>query len=488
MRHITLFLILFLASCFPLKAQEIYRPGFGVVLDYSIHNNRLIIHTTAGDFERIRENVYTPYSWFNKYFISQNIPAGETYEVENGAFVVRNDFIINHELPEYSVRFNSNQYVATYSGLYIDSVLHTEISYCSGAIRTFNDTTYVCFDGLALYDGGELITTYNGITASSFFIYGKDLGAISDIYVCGTKWYALCRNALFSISITNETIDTLLFLPDLDANASGRFLIDHSSEKNLLGFLGSNYFNLNIQENELELITQSPSTIRNIDVGTRLLITNQYGVYDVDKQGGGEINYYAKGNYHGTVQYEDAIYAFSNDGLFILNKGGAELLVPFEANIHSAQLKGNILKLGSTSGIWTFDLSSIKPHLARASFIYERILIAFALLTLIFAIYIVRQKRRQSYFSNHNATRDTIDAYIDEHIRQVTILEVCSHFKVSQSRLYEILAPIKPGELIRQKRMKIVQEGLSQNSTIESISEASGFSKEYLRKFVLPKL
>ena len=56
------------------------------------------------------------------------------------------------------------------------------------------------------------------------------------------------------------------------------------------------------------------------------------------------------------------------------------------------------------------------------------------------------------------------------------------HFEISNTTLYKIMGERKPGDYIRVKRMKKVNDLRSEGASYWEISKLTGFSLSYLKK------
>jgi len=72
--------------------------------------------------------------------------------------------------------------------------------------------------------------------------------------------------------------------------------------------------------------------------------------------------------------------------------------------------------------------------------------------------------------------------YIIEHLNTVNINSICDEFKISTNKLYSILNKNKPGDIIREERLKVVRKMRKQDISENRIAKITGFSISYLKK------
>lgn len=77
-----------------------------------------------------------------------------------------------------------------------------------------------------------------------------------------------------------------------------------------------------------------------------------------------------------------------------------------------------------------------------------------------------------------------INEYIVSNISSVSINSICDHFELPVNKLYNLLGKKKPGDLIREERLKIVRQMKIENKSKKEIAQATGFSTSYLKKLL----
>ena len=79
-------------------------------------------------------------------------------------------------------------------------------------------------------------------------------------------------------------------------------------------------------------------------------------------------------------------------------------------------------------------------------------------------------------------TNDKIESFIRLNIQNVSVELICETFDLPVNALYKALGNVKPGEIIRKERLKIVKRMRKERASEEEIAKATGFSISYLKK------
>lgn len=92
------------------------------------------------------------------------------------------------------------------------------------------------------------------------------------------------------------------------------------------------------------------------------------------------------------------------------------------------------------------------------------------------------------YFREKNKykgiNQSQINEYIVSNISSVSINSICDHFQLPVNKLYNLLGDKKPGDLIREERLKIVRQMKIEKESLKEIAQATGFSTSYLKKLL----
>lgn len=110
-----------------------------------------------------------------------------------------------------------------------------------------------------------------------------------------------------------------------------------------------------------------------------------------------------------------------------------------------------------------------------------------SLAILVVAILILILIRQNRIIKNQRSlesltTKDKIEAFIKLNIQNVSVELICETFNLPVNALYKTLGNVKPGEIIRNERLKIVKKMRREKASEEEIAKATGFSISYLKK------
>lgn len=501
--RLTLSLLILLNTVHILNAQEIFAPSDGIVLDYSITEDAFIIQTTRGNFERIADYQYIR---TDKRLDKAKKASGHLKTIA----VLKDDKLYIPQKKSFrrsflgaKVRFNDERFVGTFDGVFIsgNKVQHSKLTYCDGVIRSFRDTTYICYDGLAIALDNKVLQIFSSqLEATLSFDSGQtNYGRLQDIWIRGGKKILLTNLGLFAVNRKNE-IDTLFFQAENSNKQSpgGRFI--EIAGDDLEGFYNNVYFKLNLVTDSVKVMATLNNVIYNISKGEYLFITTSDGIYSILED---EQDFILEGNFHGCIQHNGQFYAYSNDGLFSFNpkqkKKELEQLIQFEFNKHSASIYNDSLRIGSQDGLWSFALDSMPLPMAKIEpkpsklITMQNGLIFCLTLGLVLSVrvnYASKKKRKTKYDFGitRNSQKTDIIHYIEENMASVTIVSLRSHFNLSQKKLYTICEPDPPGKIIRDIRLIRMKELLSRGLDYKTIAKETGFSVEYMRRRLLKEI
>ena len=469
---------------------EVFCPPNDAVLSYDYQNDFITVRTAHNKFIRTAINSYEEYSEKYEYLdLKHNEEWIDRIEVKNGCLEIHHRPVLSITHVDTSTRSVNLPYTGTYKGvLYKDKVLKGT-SYCSNEIRIYNDTAYVCFDGLLLYYKDSLIEAYNRGIVSGFIYYGQDLGLIQDILVTKQFWITLTSNGVFKLDRRTHEVDTLLFT-DFQRAQQSRFTND------LFGWHKNYWFKIDTLTYELNVLDTLPSTIKYVDETKSLFTTDQEVILNGYHNGTDTL---LSGAFHSAVAYnQNYILLSSNSGLIVYDrvKSVLDTIIKAEFNSNSFYIMGDTLYAGSVMGLWKINMSNIN-QLPNYSLRQKEnwfntnkgpiLSGVFLLLGFVFFLIGKAKNTRNEIYTPTKSNLSAILEYIDNNIQTVTINSLMTTFNLSQNGLYEICQPLTPGELIRNKRIELIKVHLSSKS-VKELSEISGFSKAYLQRQILPEL
>ena len=469
---------------------EVFCPPNDAVLSYDNQNDFITVRTAHNKFIRTGINSYEEYSEKYEYLdLKHNEEWIDRIEVKNGCLEIHHQPVLSITHIDTSTRSVNFPYTGTYKGVLYNNEVLKDADYCSNEIRLYNDTAYVCFDGLWVYYLDSLIQTYNGDIISAFIYHGHDLGLIQDILVTKQFWIALTSNGVFKLDRRTHEVDTLL-VTDFQSAQHSRFT------DGLFGWHKNYWFQIDTLTYELNVLDTFPSTIKYVDETKTLFTTDQEVILNRYYNGTDTL---LSGAFHSAVLYnQNNILLSSNSGLIVYDpiKSVLDTIIKAEFNSNSFYIMGDTLYAGSIMGLWKINMSNINQLPFYSLRLKENWLntnkgpiLSGIFLLLGFAFFLIGKgkKIRNEIYTPTNSNLSTISEYIDNNIRTVTINSLMTTFNLSQNGLYEICQPLTPGELIRNKRIELIKENLSSKS-VKELSEISGFSKAYLQRKVLPQL
>lgn len=473
---------------------ERFQPNNHIVLNYKLVNGNLLINTSMGRFQRIGPNQYLR---TNQLLDAPNTLSTEQISIVAGELIIVLPKTIAIDLKGVSVRFISQEYVGTYSGVFNRGKTLNGISHCSGAIRTFRDTTYICWDGLSIYHGDTLLNTYSGDFVGDFKILDKNYGRLGDIYVHDNTWSLFTDKGIFRLDRRNDILDTIY------QNKNSATTI-HAPYLNITNDIAYNSVWLMLLKNgDIKKITTFDSDILDISRAVHPTVTTDDGVFLYDFETDNK-TLLIEGSFH-NCQYlnQDYLIATSNHGLFRINVNTKTIdtLLLNEFNHNSLLVKSDTIYAGSVNGLYKVDVNYFTKYISiintqlptrvnHSILIKVLMTICFLVSLFILLIFIKRKKStlNSRFEKDVTATKEIVERYIYENITIVTIDNLRSHFNLSQNTLYEICAPVSPGTIIKNERIRIVKNLLKTNASIELLVERSGFSKTYLKRTVIPEL
>jgi hypothetical protein len=202
------------------------------------------------------------------------------------------------------------------------------------------------------------------------------------------------------------------------------------------------------------------------------------------------------GQFVACIYQDDKYVAFGLDGLWVYSKEWYRLN-NIEYNRRSVLISGDTVRAGSTSGMYTYLITDLLsyPSLLNSSksanqsslfpFLTVSGTLASVLIIILLALKFIRfQKTSQSA----PLERSEIEVYILKNLKTITVERICLYFGITNIELNERFTDISPASFIKNSRMELAKYCYENGESIDYISNATGYSKSYLIKFVLPSL
>jgi len=547
LKRITLFLFPFICSHVALSQQveqifelkETHHTSY--FFNTIVVDNKLFFGTSNGvqyydnktkTLKLINTHIVGAIDHYNGEFININTPVDNLYnhllpinysKSKSNTLVYRSDiyiicrgvlFVFNlksyNVKPLPSIRSISKNYIGSYDGIY--SLINNEKiefpTYTSSFIREFDGVTFINWDGLSIIDknGQRNFYASNG---EGIEIKDEIIGLANDVEKIDVNRFLLFTS--YGVYLFNDK--TLDFKQVLSASKYG-ILNFIRSEKDI------NRASRVFLHNDKTIFQYLPTTkeltkIASFDSFIVDVFSNSASIYYVltDKDVRKIHLTEKKENYilfdnitlpNNIGVFKNFVFVTSDVGLYLFDlktKVGKELIIKEEFNKNAFFIDNNKLNLGSINGLYEFDNSTLTNLFNEQEDLQEKenIIIRkdklliyglFILLLVAGGFLFFRQKlinyniKKEKYKGINQAQ---INEYIVSNISSVSINSICDHFELPVNKLYNLLGDKKPGDLIRDERLKIVRQMKIENKSKKEIAQATGFSTSYLKKLLLKK-
>ena len=407
--------------------------------------------------------------------------------------------------PYPSIRTISKNYIGTYGGIFDSNKKPLSYpDYTDGKIKDFGDLSFICWHGLTVLKNNEILKDYLDPDYSGVQISSQNLGSARDIEKIKDNEYILFTEiGVYVINIEQDTVEKILE----NGLPSGISFIERNEVKGLLTIFFHNdklIYKYTTSTKNLEPVFKSDTKIiSSIGVSNDDFFLLDQGLKFVEisknkiKQIKDTINLS-----NDITTFENQILVTKNSGLDIYNPVSdlyVENIIVDEFNSKANFVDNETLFLGSTSGLYKLNKDNIyelyfnklnnKEKIQAPEYEYSKLEIILILLLIIFIVYIiVGTIKFYSIKSVVVATPETrniypeIETFIEENLSTVSIKMICRKFNLSALELYKLNPKIKPGELIRTKRVNKVRELRKKKISEQVISKRTGFSLSYLKK------
>lgn len=405
-----------------------------------------------------------------------------------------------------SVRTLSQSYLGTYKGIFYKGKKLDYPNYTNGYIREFEAETFICYDGLLRIQGADT-TRYE--SSMGFTQIGKDeVGKVKDIFKIDSMRYLLFSEKGLSLTDLRTGVQWIeRSSGELEPRFVKAFYRDNLPV-NIYFILGNKIQKFNVLDNSSTTFLEIASNLGNIkdayfpSLSPIYLLTDNTLLQALIKRAGADysVKVLAEnllGNHH-IIPLTNQLLVTSNDGLSSYNLDTREWiphLLRDEFNHRAIRVTNDSLYLGTIHGYYQIAKNQIEELITtRKEEIKNEVpvkeenpqklviytLIAVCVLLVSILIFLLSRTKKPSLDQKVKA-KEILD-YIDAHLNEVTIVNICYHFKINPLQLNEILGDYKPGELIRKKRLDLVRKMRRDHRKEEEIAQVSGFSISYLKK------
>jgi len=409
--------------------------------------------------------------------------------------------------PLPSVRAISKNYIGSYGGIYslVNNGKLEFPTYTNSFIREFDGVTFINWDGLSIIDKNGQRNFYAS-SGDGIEIKGSVIGMANDIEKIGNNSFLLFTSEGMYL-FNDKTLDvtqvlstskygTLNFIQsEKDINGASRVFLHN--DKTIFQYLPktneiSNIASINEQivdvfsDSASEYYIITGKDVRKIHLTEKkenyilfdnILLPNNIGIF------------------------KNFVFVSSDLGLHLFDlktKAGKELVIKEEFNKNAFYIDNNKLTLGSINGLYELDNSTLtylfdeqaNVQIEENIIIRKETLLVYGLLIILLGavgFLLFRQKikkmndKREKYQGINQAQ---INEYIVSNITSVSINSICNHFELPVNKLYNLLGKKKPGDFIREERLKIVRQMKIENKSIKEIARATGFSNSYVKKLL----
>jgi hypothetical protein len=404
-----------------------------------------------------------------------------------------------------STRSISENYVATYGGIFNrkEKKYMSFPSYSNGYVKEFEKEVFINWDGLTIYKDSTIINLFDPIE-KDILINNKNLGKARDIINNYSEEYILFTTkglySLNSISLDNK-------IKIKASNGVFNYLNEERYNGKLLNLYFNddfNFYQYDLKNDKLKVLMSFEKIIKDISYDLK----NYFFVLHEDKL----VKYFLNNTKQETVienlnlthnidKFKNFIYITSDLGLTLYDlktKTFKINVIKDEFNNYANYKNNDILYLGSTNGVYKLSYDDIielfyinkkiPPNddlIMSKSKVYA---MAFTILLIVITGYYFLKKHFKKQFTSSKNAVDInellIRTYVRDHLNTVNISSICDEFKLSTNKLYSILNKTKPGDIIREERLKVVRRMRIQNVSEIKISKITGFSLSYLKKII----
>jgi hypothetical protein len=410
----------------------------------------------------------------------------------------------NYSYANHSIRTISENFVGTYSGIYLRGKLqgYPIYKFTDGYIREIDGRAFICYDGLSIIEPSAVQSGTIENKSDIFYLveaptkisyrdafkskpYGKYY------YAATTELFQLDHPRAKPISIYKKTKSKE---GDISILGEARSSLYFSDGNLVLGY--QTYYGVT------DTVTRLPEPVMDGKVNDRhLYALTGSGLYDVSTDKSVEkLMELSKAHTMEMISGSEMVISTDN-GLFrfnVVNKSLSKLISGVEFNRKALFKKNNLLYAGSVNGLYTIDINDLELLVRKnQSRISESKLPDYVKITLISAgviilslvIMLLRNKRNLSSAEDRIKElkvdildREKIENFIRENLAIASLKSIADYFQTNNSHIYKLIEPEKPGSIIQKLRHTKVIQMRKAGSGITEISRITGLSESYIRK------
>lgn len=406
----------------------------------------------------------------------------------------------------HSIRSISRHFTGTYSGIYYrDRLLKPPASpFTDGYIRELNGKVFMCTHGLDVFDmkdleAGSVIPEKMPLAGGFNFIPCRDIR-----YLDHSGQYLVASGNRLTLLDSSLQKASVLFTGT--GNAEVVLLNENRTYQMSYFSQGTRLYTYHAGTQKVDGSTVSEQPILDGDIRPQqeLLLTADALLLLRDRKIERKAEAIERAHTLLTVSETDYIIA-TDRGLYLYNLPDDRLstLVPLvEFNRRALYIDDKKLYAGSINGLYILDLTNLDKIVAfnerqfktnEGRSIPGWLIVVMVMLTVGLLMANQRYRRRIRRMetalgqaaqaeSVPRINREDIEAFIAANLTNASIKTIIDHFKTSNSMVYSVLAPEKPGGLIQELRHEKVKLMRSEGKGLTEIAQATGLSESYIRK------
>lgn len=461
------------------------------------------------------------------HFILDQIPKDYRFDVsviskENQLVVVASGKLFLFEALPFSKHLNgvsirsiSPTIISTYIGAFSTSTftnnLHEEPGYANGYTRDFDGKTFVCFDGLAVYENGLNIANFsyfNEELRPEFSVANEGLGFIRDIQIISGQRYLIAttegvytfdyeRQTVELIEQNTQGIDPVLIVQN-EPLQKGEQLLWYVINGRIKGYnfpriLASN--DLVVYEHKAPINDGAANIFGDGFISPNIYLAAEDGVYRVTYSKKDKVELLTKEVFTTIRSLNDSTLAFTNDfGLYRYDLKSRKLqrVVTEEFNKKALEVINDTLYAGSVNGLYKFSLSnflkfSTSPKRLSINELFQYLWRFRDFIYLAVALLILRYTLQKERNKDKVKSKSEIEGYIVTNLSKVTVADLMNEFKLSYNSLNSLLRPLTAAQFIRETRKQTIRGLKEQQLSTAEIAEKTGYNTQYLQKIIREK-
>ena len=431
-------------------------------------------------------------------------------------YVVSKGDLIIYESTAYefypfgSVRSISENSVGSYSGIFINEKKLKKPGYTDGQIKEFEETIFICYNGIAEFNDGQVKFLYNN--DNSKFSSAK-YGTILDIFLIGdSKYLAISSKGIYHYNYKSNSFN-LIYSVEKKIIPIRNKIENRIQNNNEFHFIDNNKY-LSIETKSLTAKVLY-NNFKYKSLKTKVLYDNfKYKLTDIiECSNDGNIYYgISESNLllkfkrsinglelinsypliskpHTVADFRDLVFISSNNGLSILLKSTEEIfdnVISDEFNKSAVYKTKNKISFGSIHGVYKIDnITDFKKNLILQNSIQtnnqsykNEILLIF--LSLIITLIIYKSTGNKNSL-NVDIVKE-IKNFIKENLATVTLVNIQDKFDIDYNALNNLQEDFSPAKFIKQNRNIKARDMFIENQPVSKISLITGYSQSYLIK------